>query len=327
MQEQMAVLNTALDNATKQAINELQPEIDELTFSLSTVAASLYALKVAIANVESALEETQIVDIVSGILYGSIAEAVFRYEHGVFKRTSAYNAMSTIVTLAYPEFLKNTDYFLNFLNFLSELKNDLHKLLGYQDLYFAVLANGQLYNVPQPFILAYKISNLHETSNSVIAWKAKYFLTKVVHPVISTIVFQSALPLALKWGLNLSKQNCIFGFIVPREDEIRKYDLDLPYSFEGSDMYSMLRGWTYAHNVKDPGSEIWYLLRRGNTLSTRMTVRKNETDFFYTYDSLDMETKCDFHDCSQSVLPVTNGVSYLVFGRNMTCLSPQVHIS
>ncbi|OXA49510.1 hypothetical protein Fcan01_16032 [Folsomia candida] len=304
MQEQMAVLNTALDNATKQAINELQPEIDELTFSLSTVAASLYALKVAIANVESALEETQIVDIVSGILYGSIAEAVFRYEHGVFKRTSAYNAMSTIVTLAYPEFLKNTDYFLNFLNFLSELKNDLH-----------------------PFILAYKISNLHETSNSVIAWKAKYFLTKVVHPVISTIVFQSALPLALKWGLNLSKQNCIFGFIVPREDEIRKYDLDLPYSFEGSDMYSMLRGWTYAHNVKDPGSEIWYLLRRGNTLSTRMTVRKNETDFFYTYDSLDMETKCDFHDCSQSVLPVTNGVSYLVFGRNMTCLSPQVHIS
>lgn len=92
-------------------------------------------------------------------------------------------------------------------------------------------------------------------------------------------------------------------------------------------MYSMLRGWTYAHNVKDPGSEIWYLLRRGNTLSTRMTVRKNETDFFYTYDSLDMETKCDFHDCSQSVLPVTNGVSYLVFGRNMTCLSPQVHIS
>ncbi|OXA49490.1 hypothetical protein Fcan01_15696 [Folsomia candida] len=303
MQEEIAALNTALDNAAKQATDDLQPEIDQLIASLDTVSANLFSLKLAVADVESALEESQIVDIVSDILSGPDAGTVFHYEHGVFKRGNASTVISNIVTLGYPEILKN-------------------KLWGYQTLYYAVVANGQLYKAPHQFILAHKISMLHRTTPSGdVAAQAKSFLDNVVHPVISRVVFQTTQPPLCVWAVGVIQLDCANGIFDLTEG------VSFPYDFEGMDSRSLEFGWAVASIPKQPGfanGGMAYLLRRGNTLISRLGFSKQPTIDWndQNVDVMDFTSKCEVHDKCEQPLPTDEGMTYLVFGGKLTCPSP-----
>ncbi|OXA49491.1 uncharacterized protein LOC110854800 [Folsomia candida] len=322
MQEEIAALNTALDNAAKQATDELQPEIDQLIASLDTVAANVFSLKLAVADVESALEQSQIVNIVAQILSGPDAGTVFLYEHGVFKRGNASTVMSTIVTLGYPEILKNVNYFINFLSFFSQMDVEQHKLWGYQALYYTVVANGQLYKAPHPFILAHKITKLIGTTPiGDVVIQAKSFLTDVVHPVISRVVFQSTQPPMCVSGLAISQLDCANGVLNST------MGFSFAYNFEGVDSRSVQVGWALAPFVDMIGAayaSMAYLLRRGNTLISKMGLGSepmidwNDPNAILQF----FTSKCEVHDNCEQSLPTDKNVNYLVFGGNLVCQSP-----
>ncbi|OXA49212.1 Myosin-3 [Folsomia candida] len=327
MQTKMAALNTALDNAAKQATDTLQPEIDQLTSSLDAVAVKLFSLKLAIAEVESALEESQIVDIVSGIISGPDAGTVFHYEHGVFKRGNASTVMSTIVTLGYPEILKDTKYFLNFLSFFSQLSDDQHKFWGYKALYYAVLANGQLYNAAQPFILGHKIAKIYDTSPTInVTLEAGHFLSAVVHPVISSVVSQRPPPRRVQWGLHLKQLGCVDGALEPIE-AAQGLKFSFPYDFEGMDMRSIKMGCAFATAPNTLLNDICFLLLRGNTLKTKIDEPFEPLAPIGKGLVARMEGKCDFHDCALSIPPDVDAQGYQIFNGRMFCLSSNINVN
>lgn len=96
--------------------------------------------------------------------------------------------------------------------------NFSQKFWGYKALYYAVLANGQLYNAAQPFILGHKIAKIYDTSPTInVTLEAGHFLSAVVHPVISSVVSQRPPPRRVQWGLHLKQLGCVDGALEPIE--------------------------------------------------------------------------------------------------------------
>lgn len=65
-----------------------------------------------------------------------------------------------------------------------------HKVYGYEGLYYAIVANQQLYNSALPFIVANRIAQLTYSLDGNVASEAKAFLVQTVNPIIASVVFQ-----------------------------------------------------------------------------------------------------------------------------------------
>ncbi|XP_021952821.1 uncharacterized protein LOC110849693 isoform X2 [Folsomia candida] len=322
VQKKLAQLYTTLDNVAKNATDELQPEIDGLIASVSTVCVSLFSLKLTIADIESRLKEVQIVDIVAKIISGPVP----RYENDVFKKGNAPTVISTIVTLSYCEILKDVNHIFNLLDFLSLLENDI-KLWGYQELYHAVLANGQLYNTAQPFIVANKIVGLAKNSNFIIAKAAMSFLSEIVHPIITPVVMQET-ALQFSYQVNVTEINHENGTVATLQDVtfIRKTSIRILNYGHIDDHLSIRFGCVIFVNDYT-NMKVAYTLRHGNVLITRI-VNEAGVDWDNQGDVLMwIEATCSFcSDCLKSMPTNGNTDMWQIFANKIACASYRVRV-
>lgn len=92
-----------------------------LLSSIQTITASAYKLKMTVANLEKDLEDYKITNIMHEIVRGPDSGTAYLFEQGSFKAKRS-TVMSSIISLAYVEVLKDNTFILKIMKFLGLLE-------------------------------------------------------------------------------------------------------------------------------------------------------------------------------------------------------------
>ncbi|OXA42292.1 Myosin-4 [Folsomia candida] len=185
VQDEISQLTTKMDNLIQAAEGTFKTEIKMLLSSIQTITASAYKLKMTVANLEKDLEDYKITNIMHEIVRGPDSGTAYLFEQGSFKAKRS-TVMSSIISLAYVEVLKDNTFILKIMKFLGLLE-EIHKFDGCRNLYHSIVLNNHLYNKPQPFLVADMLSYILLMDDGEAANKASEFLNNVVSPILGAI--------------------------------------------------------------------------------------------------------------------------------------------